>query len=120
MAFADPQSLTINAVAKTLPRTGSGTNSGSFAAADGEVKLSISHNPSAKKVRRVARVDYALIAPDPLTAENTEFPMTAYVVVEAPVRGLTILQQKYVVDALAAWLTASTGANVTKLLGGES
>jgi hypothetical protein len=37
-----------------------------------------------------------------------------------PVVGFTITEQKQIIDALTAWLTASTGANVTKLLGGES
>jgi hypothetical protein len=43
MAFSDPQSLTINSVATSLPRTAFGTNSGAFTSGDGSVKLSISH-----------------------------------------------------------------------------
>jgi len=41
-------------------------------------------------------------------------------VVDVPVNGYTVAEAKAVVDALVAYLTASTGAQVTKLLGGEN
>jgi hypothetical protein len=46
--------------------------------------------------------------------------MSVYVVVDVPPQGYTITEQKYVVDALVAYLTASSGAKVTQLLGGEN
>lgn len=119
MAFADPQTVTINAVANTLPRTGSGPSQGQFQNSDGTVKLTISH-ASGKRNRRTVRIDYSKIAADPLTAENVEFSMSTYVVVDTPLRGLSVTEQKQIVDALTAWLTASSGGNVTKLLGSES
>jgi len=119
MAFADPQSVTINSVANSLPRVGSGPFSGQFQNAEGTVKLSISHSVG-KRARRTVRIDYSKIAADPLTAENTEFSMSTYVVMDVPLRGFTVTEQKQIVDALTAWLTASSGANVTKVLGQES
>jgi len=120
MAFADPQSVTINSVANTLPRTGIGPNSGTFSKDDGTVLLSISHAPARNgRMRRTVRIDHSKIAADPLTAENTEFSMSTYVVVDHPKRGYSNTEVKQIVDALTAYLTASTGANVTKLLGSE-
>jgi hypothetical protein len=46
--------------------------------------------------------------------------MSTYIVCDVPATGYTIAEQKDIVDALVKYLTASTGANVTKLLGGES
>jgi len=46
--------------------------------------------------------------------------MSCYVVVDVPVNGYTVTEEKALVDALAAYLTASTGAKVTQLLGGEN
>jgi hypothetical protein len=46
--------------------------------------------------------------------------MACYVVVDVPKVGYTITEQKQLVDALAAYLTASSGAAITRLLGGES
>jgi hypothetical protein len=46
--------------------------------------------------------------------------MRCYVVVDTPVNGFTVTEQKYLVDALSAYLAASSGAKVTQLLGGEN
>jgi hypothetical protein len=46
--------------------------------------------------------------------------MSFYVVADTPVTGYTVAEQKQVVDALVAYLTASSGAKVTQLLGGEN
>lgn len=119
MAFADPQSVTINGSAKTLPRVSSGNNNGSFATADQADKLSISHSYG-KRVRHLIRLDDQKIASDPLMAgQSLPVSMSAYLVVDVPTVGYSQAEQKYVVDALVAYLTASTGARVTQLLGGE-
>lgn len=121
MAFADPQSVTINAVAQTLPRTGFPVNGGVFTKDDGNVKLSVSHNPGAKRTRRSVRLDFRKIAADPLiSSQNILYSMSAYLVVDIPITGFTVAEQKQIVDALTAYLTASTGARVTQLLGGET
>jgi hypothetical protein len=120
LAFTDPQTLTINAVANPLPRTASGNSAGSFTRNDGTVKLAVS-SAYGKRTRRTARVDFSKIAPDPLIAStNIKFSMSAYVVVDVPVTGFSIEEQKYIVDALTKWLTDTSGANTTKLLGGEN
>jgi len=120
MAYTDPQSVTINAVANSLPRTSNGVNSGVFTKDDGNVKLSVSH-AYGKRTRRTIRLDHRKIAPDPLvSAQNIEFSMSAYIVVDVPLTGYTITEQKQIVDALTAYLTASSGARVTQLLGGEN
>ena len=119
MAFADPQSVTINAVANVLPRTSSGVNSGSFTKDDGNVRLSVSH-AYGKRNRRTIRIDNSKIAPDALTGLNVKSSMSAFIVVDAPITGYSIAEQKQIVDALTAYLTASSGARVTQLLGGEN
>jgi hypothetical protein len=119
MAYADPQTVTINAVAQTLARTGFGTNSGAFSKDDGNVKLSVSHQ-YAKRTRRTVRLDFSKIAADPLiSAQNIRYSMSAYMVVDLPTTGFTVAEAKQVVDGFLAYLTASTGAKVTQLLGGE-
>lgn len=119
MAFSDPQSVTINAVAQTLPRTSSGSNAGAFTKDDGNVKLTVSH-AYGKRSRRMIRLDHRKIAPDPLVpATNVPFSMSVHVVVDTPVWGYTPAEAKQIVDALTGYLTASSGARVTQLLGGE-
>jgi len=117
--FADPQSVTINAVAQSLPRTSAGVNTGTFKKDDGNVVLGIAHQYG-KRTRRTVRLDFSKVAADPLiSAQNARYSMSAYVVVDVPITGFTVVEQKQIVDALTAYLTASSGSKVTQLLGGE-
>jgi hypothetical protein len=118
--FSDPQSVTIGGVATSLPRVGSGLGTGVFSAADSSVTLSISHT-NGKRVRRTAILTKKLLATDPITPSNN-IPVSGrfYVVADFPVQGITQDQQKDLAAALAVWLTASTNANLIKLLGGEA
>lgn len=118
--LTDPQTLTINAVANSLPTIGRGVNQSSYQKDDGNVKLDISHT-YAKRVRRQVKATLSKIAVDPLiSAQNIKYSMSAYLVVDVPVTGFSVAEAKQLVDALTAWLTASSGANTTKVLGGES
>lgn len=119
MAYADPQTITINAIANTLARTGFGPNAGSFSKDDGTVKLAVSHAYN-KRTRRSLRVDHSKYVSDILVPANSVLAsMSCYMVVDTPLAGYTIAEAKQVIDGFTAYLTASSGANVTKLLGGE-
>lgn len=119
MAYADPQSVTINAVAISLPRTSFGTNAGAFTSADGLTKLSVSH-AYGNRTRRMIRLDQSKIAADPLLAGvNVKASMSVYLVVDLPQTGYDPTATKLVTDGFLAYLTASSGARMTQLLGGE-
>lgn len=118
--LADPQSVTINAVAQSLPAIARGTNSSTYQKDDGNVKLSITHSYN-KRTRRSVRLDFQKIAADPLiSAQSILYSMSAYLVIDTPKTGFTVAEAKQIVDALTAYLTASSGAKVTAVLGGES
>lgn len=119
--FSDPQSVTINAVAQSLPRVSVGSNTSTYTKDDGLVSLSVSHKVSGKRTRRVIRLDHAKIAADPLLAGvNVKATTAFYLVADIPETGYTVTEQKQIGDALVAYLSASSGANLTKILGGES
>lgn len=122
MALADPQSVTIGTTPGTvsLPRTGQEMLQGVFQSADGNTKFSVSHQYGKRK-RHLVRLDFQKVAPDPLiSSTNVIYGTSAYVVVDVPLTGFTVAEQKDVVLALANYLIASTGANTVKVLGGES
>lgn len=120
MSFADPQSVTINAVAISLPRTSSGVNSGIFTSADGLTRQSVSH-AYGKRTRRTIRLDSSKVAADPLLpTQNVKLSASVYLVVDAPVAGFTNTELKQMCDGFLAALTASSGAKITQLLGGEN
>lgn len=122
MSFADPQTVTINSVAQTLPRVSSEKNSGQFRKDDGNVILTVSHNDGKnRRSRHTIRLDHRKIAADPLvTAQNLEYSMSIYLTADVPRVGYTTAEAKQIVDALTAYLTASSGAKTTQLLGGEN
>lgn len=120
MAFSDPQSVTIGGTASSLPRISSGLHEGTFKSGDGLVALKVTHSEG-RRNRHVIRLDTSKVAADPFqTAVNARYSMSAQLHVDVPATGYTIAEQKAVVDALIAYLTASTGARVTQLLGGEN
>jgi hypothetical protein len=116
MAFSDPQSLTINAVAVSLPRTGFSTDKGTFSSGDGTVTLAISHQNGRRK-RHTARTDHSKIASDPFVPNvNQQVGMSAYLVVDTPTNGYSVEEAADVADALVAYLTPAT---IRRILGGE-
>lgn len=118
--LSDPQSITINAVAIPLPRTSSTDNAGEFRSADSMVSERVSHQYG-KRNRHLFRVDHSKVAPDPFQSSvNARYSMSTYIVFDVPPVGYTAAEAKQVVDGFIAQLTASSGALITRLLGGES
>jgi hypothetical protein len=123
VSYADPQTITFPVVgATTLPRTGSGINSGSFTSASGGTKLEVTHQTTVRnRVRSNARMTFKKITADPLvTGQNLEQRVTVSLVVDRPVTGLTAAELKDITDGFATWMTASTAANMVKLHGQEN
>lgn len=119
MAFADPQSVTISGTAISMPRVSQGLNSGGFKSSDGLTELSVSHQ-NGKRNRRLIKLQTTKVGADPLTSGvNNYYSMSVNMVVDTPKVGYTVAEAKAVVDALVAYLAASTGARVTQLLGDE-
>lgn len=120
MSYADPQSVTIGGTATSLPRVASGQDSGAFGSNDGTLLLSVSH-AYGKRIRRSIKLSQAKISADPLIpSQNVRSSMSVYMVVDHPVNGFTVAEAKAAVDAFTAYLSASTGAKITQLLGGEN
>lgn len=123
MAFADPQTVTINAVAQTLARTGFDSVKGSFRKDDGTYELIVGQN-SGRRTRQSIRLNSRKTAPDALNPALTQaVSMSVTLVVDTPGTsaggGYTLAEKKQIVDGLVAYLSASSGARVTQLLGGE-
>lgn len=117
--YTDPQSITISGNAKTLARTSSTDNGGKFATADRAHQMSVSHSYG-KRTRHTIRLQVDSLVANPLVSgQNVNQSMSTYLVVDVP-NGYDTATAKAVVDGFLANLSASTGANITKLVGGES
>lgn len=115
--LADPQSVTINAVAVSLPRTQMAPTLNTYTSADGNTSFTVKQNTTATRFRREVRLSQKKIAADPISAVNKEIGASVYLVIDEPRAGFTDAELGYLIDALKAW---STSANYNKVLGGES
>lgn len=114
MAFADPQSVN----SSNLNRTYTGTQVGSFVAADAAAELAIDPRGTSRRRRQQARyyVKYPVTV-DGITVE--EKAMVSFTI-DRPKAGLTDAQIEAQADAFIAWLNASSKAALKKLIVGEN
>ena len=116
--YSDPQTVTVSGSAKTLNRTSSTENGGKFATADRSYQMSVIHSYG-KRTRHTVRLQFDSLVANPLvTGQNVQNSISTYLVVDTP-NGFDTATAKAVVDGFLANLSATSGANVTKLLGGE-
>lgn len=118
--LADPQSVTVNSVAISLPTTTRAVDRSVYTSSDGNSKLSLQHT-YAKRIRRVVRWDFRKLAANQFdTTLNQYYSMASYLVFDLPVAGFTAAEVKLQSDGFLAYLAASSYAKITNLLGGET
>lgn len=115
--FPDPQVVTVNAVAKSMPRISSVGQKSTFAIADQTFTLTISHSVSKDRIRSMVRIDQRAIVPDPLTSVNDWETLSFYFVVDRPQVGFSVLEVEHLVVGLQGWLNST---RIHQLYGQES
>lgn len=115
--FTDPQVVTVNAVAKSMPRITVSGLSAIYQISDESFKLSLSHQKSNKRIRSMARIDQRAVVADPLTSENDYETLTFYVVLDRPEVGFSLTQVDQLIAGLKAWLDSTA---IARLYGQES
>jgi hypothetical protein len=119
--YADPLTVTVNSVDKTLNRVFAEVGRPStFKTTDDGFKLEISHTTSGgRRERHLMRLTQRLIGADPLNpALNVENKSILSVTLDNPTVGFTDAQLGYLINGLADFLQTST--NITKFIGGEA
>lgn len=114
--FTSPQSLTINTVTSNYHQVTDDAISTTYRTQDGTLEFKVSHQVTAKRARRMARLDQTKVAADPLTAVNTYQKAGVYIVFDEPSFGFTDAEVEDLVEALKTWLTS---ANITAMLAGR-
>lgn len=114
--LADPQSVTINAVATSLPKTQNGPTQNVYTSADGNTVMTVKQNTTSTRFRREIRLAVTKIAADPISAINKSVGASVYLVIDEPKTGFSDVELGYYTEALKGWLTA---ANQSKVFGGE-
>jgi len=122
MAFADPQSITIDGTATSLARVMSGTEVGTFVSSDTKLRLEVVPRVSNRnRTVRSAALKNVKITSDPLVATtNVRVNDTIRLMIDRPADGYSDAEVVKQVTGFIAWLTANTNANLIKLVGGEN
>jgi hypothetical protein len=90
-------------------------SAGAFLDATGTTRLDINHYVG-RRNKHVVKFSFTKIVADPLVpAQNVRVSMSASFSLDGPLQGATNAELKALGDGIAAWLTASSGANITKL-----
>lgn len=115
--LADPQSITVNSVAKSLARVETAGTRSVYRTADGVFQLVVSHAETKDRYRRMVRVDQKIISADPLDADVSAYKtLGVYFVVDEPLVGFTDTEIGYVWTALK---TLADSTFLGKILGAE-
>lgn len=121
MAFSDPITITVNSVAKVMPRVSTSSNgkttSSTYATSDGLFMLEISHTRSGGRVRSLVRFTQKAIVTNPLDSTNDYDTLVDQRVLDRPEFGFSSTQMAQQVAGFSAWEDATV---VGKLFGTES
>ncbi len=114
--LADPESLVVNGVTISLPKTQMGPTQSVYTSADGLTSLTVKQNTTASRFRREIRASQSKVAADPLTGVNKNLGLSVYMVIDQPRFGFSNTEIAYLIEALRAYCVA---VNYNKVLGGE-
>lgn len=117
MALADPQVITVNAVAQSMPRISTSGLESKYQKNDLSYTLTVKHTPTKDRIRSLARVDFRAVVADPLTAVNDFETLSFYVVIDRPTYGFSSTQVEQLITGYKTWLDATM---IGKLYGSES
>jgi hypothetical protein len=115
--YTDPQVVTVNAVAQSMPRISSIGTKSIYQKNDLSFTLTISHTTTKDRLRSMVRLDQRAIVPDPLTSVNDYETLSFYVVIDRPLAGFTAVQVEQLITGFKTWLDATA---MGKLYGQES
>jgi hypothetical protein len=131
--FSDPQSITVNAVAQSMPRISQTGNSSVYKKADGTYRLEISHQATSQNrarnttsgiqtvkqniVRSLVRFVKRAIVADPVSSANDYEELQIQLVVQRPEVGFTTTDLEQVWAGFKTW---ADNTAIDKVFGLES
>lgn len=118
MALADPQSVTIATVAKSMARVLVNGTAATYANADETWKLMISHSTSKGRTRSMVKLVQRKVVTNPLDSTEQDYDeLILHFVLDRPQYGFSIQEAKDIAAGLWTWADATA---VGKIYGKES
>lgn len=116
--FTDPQTITVNAEAKSMPRIETNGQKSVYQKSDQTFTLTISHqNASGNRVRSLVKFEEKAVVPDPLTSVNDYEHASIQFVIDRPLAGFSQTRIDQLVTGFKTWLTSTA---VGQIYGRES
>jgi len=118
--LTDPQVVTIDGVANSMPRISTGNLASKYSTSDGATSLRVSHTVNDRE-RSLVRLDLSKVGVDPLIANVSKtYTAAVYLVIDRPLNGAGFTDTE-VQKAAAGFLAyCAVSGFVTKVLGLES
>lgn len=118
--LTDPQSVTINAIAKSLPAVSRDSLESKYQTSDGAYALRIAHDVSNRE-RSLVRLDYSVVGVDPFVSTiNKPYKASWWLVGERPLNGAGITDADFALMGAGFLAYASTAGFLGKIIGLES
>lgn len=117
--LVDPQSITISGSAVSFPRTGVSNTQSDYKSADGNVELRVVQTKSSSQVRTAVSLKRNKVAADPISGLNSRKSAVWSIACVAPLDGITVAELQADLLGLMSAMSASSGAMIAKVLGGE-
>jgi len=115
----DPQVVTINSIAISMPLVSSQATSSLYQSADGLSRLRISWTANKGSTRYLVRYEEDAIAADPITAVNKKVTASIYIVFEQPSFGISDARMILITAGLKTLLNTGAGLFVERILSNE-
>jgi len=120
--FTDPIVTNISFLSRTCPRISIQGQCAEYKSADGVGVIKISHQNAKNRTRRLVRFEGLIAGTDPVTTGASTARVNCYLVIDQPSQAVFTDSSsgvKEVATNLMSWLTASTNANLIKVIGSE-
>lgn len=116
--FSEPITITVDGVAKVMPRVSSVGQKSLYQLPDGTFNLIIDHNKTkAGRLRHVSRFEERAVVVNPLDSSNDYDTTALTIIIERPEFGFSMDRVDDLLQAFKVWLTTAT---MNKLYGQES
>jgi len=115
----DPQVITIDGVAISMPLVKVQGTESFYQSADGLSRLRISYTVNKFSTRYLVHYEEDAVAADPITAVNKKVTIREYYVIDQPTFGISDAKAVKIVAGMKTLLNTGSGLFVERVLGNE-
>jgi len=119
--LTDPQSVTIDGVAISMPLINNQGNTSLYRSSDGTKRLKIGYTEQNRNTRFLIRYEEDTIADNPIGVadSNTKVTSVVQMLFDVPNFGVTDDRVVKIIAGLKTWLTTTSGGIAERVLGNE-